>query len=108
MQMRFHITFLKFLGYNFVKIEKISVNVEVYEIAILECQTFAFAWLPNTLLHVCNWKIGAQNVLTFISLEKLMYFENWSTKSNNINFSLKLFCLFFICLVSTGYQIHYI
>ena len=99
---------MKFLVYNFLKIEKISVNVEVYEIAILECQTFAFAWLQNTLLHVCNWKIGAQNVLTFISLEKLMYFENWSTKSNNINFSFKLVCLLFMCLVSTGYQIHYI
>ena len=68
--------------------------------------------LPGYQIHyymyVCNLKIGAQNVLTFISLENLMYFENWSTKSNNINFSLKLFCLFFICLVSTGYQIHYI
>ena len=66
MQMRFHKIFLKFLGYNFVRIEKMFVNVQVYQIAILECQTFAFAWLPNTL-HLCNLKIGAQNVLTFIS-----------------------------------------
>ena len=100
--MLFQNIFLKFLVYNFLKIEKISVNVEVFEIAISECQTFAFAWLPNTLLHVCNWKIGAQNVLTFISLEKLMYFENWSTKCNNVNFSLKII-LFVFYVVSTKY-----
>ena len=65
MHMRFHNIFFKFLGYNFVKIEKIFVNVQVYEIAISECQTFAFAWLPNTL-HLCNLNIGAQNVLTLL------------------------------------------
>ena len=66
--------FLKFLDYNFVKIEKVFGNVLVYEIALSECQTFVFAWLPNTL-HLCNLEIGAQNVLTFL-FEKFMYFEN--------------------------------
>ena len=57
-----------------MKIEKVFGNVLVYEIALSECQTFVFAWLPNTL-HLCNLEIGAQNVLTFL-FEKFMYFEN--------------------------------